>query len=321
MDWHALLDAQELAQLLPAEYARYAEPVCEGLAVFLGGLPEQRQQELAARQVALRPGVTLAERLGELAHQCPVLHKLGQSLARDPRLECLPSTVTVAQLQQAAERALGPLKALDLELEGPALAEASVAVVVPFRRRSAPDVRGVLKLLKHGVEPRLECELELLARVGAHLDEQCDRLGLPAIDYRERFEEISEKLVAEIQFEHEQRHLELAQRLYANDAHVQIPRLYRQWCTPRATAMERLEGKKVTDHALVGAEAARLGSQVTRALVSRPLLAAGEEAIFHCDPHAGNLMLAPDGRLAVLDWGLVSHLTEEERAAMTQLLL
>ncbi|HMO85189.1 MAG TPA: AarF/UbiB family protein, partial [Lacipirellulaceae bacterium] len=252
MDWHALLDAQQLAQLLPAEYARYAEPVGEGLAVFLGGLPEQRQQELAARQVALRPGVTLAERLGELAHQCPVLHKLGQSLARDPRLapalraqlrplECLPSTVTVAQLQQAAERALGPLKALDLELEGPALAEASVAVVVPFRRRSAPDVRGVLKLLKHGVEPRLECELELLARVGAHLDEQCDRLGLPAIDYRERFEEISEKLVAEIQFEHEQRHLELAQRLYANDAHVQIPRLYRQWCTPRATAMERLE--------------------------------------------------------------------------------
>ena len=72
---------------------------------------------------------------------------------------------------------------------------------------------------------------------------------------------------------------------------------------------------------MFGAEAARLGSQVTRALVSRPLLAAGEEAIFHCDPHAGNLMLAPDGRLAVLDWSLVSRLTEEERAAMTQLLL
>jgi ubiquinone biosynthesis protein len=60
---------------------------------------------------------------------------------------------------------------------------------------------------------------------------------------------------------------------------------------------------------------------VARALVARPLFAHGESVIFHCDPHAGNLMHAADGRLAILDWSLVARLAETERTLLTQIMI
>jgi ubiquinone biosynthesis protein len=44
-------------------------------------------------------------------------------------------------------------------------------------------------------------------------------------------------------------------------------------------------------------------------------------AMFHCDPHAGNLFYTHDGRLAILDWSLIGHLSEAERVAMGQIIL
>jgi ubiquinone biosynthesis protein len=168
----------------------------------------------------------------------------------------------------------------------------------------------------------LACELELLGRVGVHLDERCCELRIPELDYRASFDQVRTKLANEIRLDDEQHHLALAQRLYAEDSDVQIPRLFAEHCTPRVTAMERIFGVKITDHDL-NSDAAkrRLANRTVRALISRPLFAAGDAAIFHCDPHAGNLMHARDGRLAILDWSLITRLSESERVTLTELIL
>jgi len=44
-------------------------------------------------------------------------------------------------------------------------------------------------------------------------------------------------------------------------------------------------------------------------------------AMFHSDPHAGNLLYTHDGQLAILDWSLVGHLGEAERILMGQIVL
>jgi ubiquinone biosynthesis protein len=55
--------------------------------------------------------------------------------------------------------------------------------------------------------------------------------------------------------------------------------------------------------------------------VAEPIFSRSHRAMFHCDPHAGNLLYTCDGRLAILDWSLVGHLGEAERIAMGQLAL
>lgn len=318
MDWDVAIDEAELAALMPGEYARFAVPVKAGLVVFLRGLPEPRQRAIVAEQAAFGVAAPLAQRLGRLAQACPVLHKLGQVLARDPRLapelrahlrelESLPPKLPWDVVECTVARELRTLLR-ELVLEQPAMAEASVAVVVGFTERGGERRSGVLKLLKPGIEERLHEELTLLGRVGAHLDERCVELGLPALDYREAFHQVRDKLAAEALLANEQHHLRAAARLYADDRDVVMPRLFAEYCTPRMTAMQRVYGVKITDAHRHGVAARRrMGTLVARALVSRPMFARNDEGLFHCDPHAGNLMATPDGRAAILDWSLTAR--------------
>ena len=76
----------------------------------------------------------------------------------------------------------------DIELSAHPLAEASVAVVLPFTwqgKRSRDPQHGVFKVLKPGVEERLFEELEIWVELGAFLEERCEHHGLPRLDYAE----------------------------------------------------------------------------------------------------------------------------------------
>jgi ubiquinone biosynthesis protein len=176
-------------------------------------------------------------------------------------------------------------------------------------------------VLKPGVEERLEQELELLGRVGAHLDERCADLGIPPLDYEESFQQVREKLRHEVRLDLEQHHLARARAFYEGEPRVQVPALLAH-CTPRVTAMERVTGGKVTEHGLRSrGERRRLADLVVEALVARPLYSRDSRALFHGDPHAGNLFLTADGRLALLDWSLAGDLGERERIALGQVVL
>jgi ubiquinone biosynthesis protein len=329
VNWDRLIDADALAALLPGEYARFARPIHGALAVFLSGLPATHQEAVLADQAALPPTATTSERLFALARSCPALHKLGQILARDRRLapdlrrrlqglESLTPAVPLATIKDTLTRELGPLERLGVTLAPAALAEASVAVVVPFRRRAPGE--GVFKVLKPGIEERLEQELELLERVGSYLDQGCDEFGIPKIDYREAFQQVREKLREETRLNLEQRHLARARAFYAGEPRVQIPALF-EYCTPRVTAMERVTGRKVTEHGGDAAGRRGLPDLLVEALIARPIFARDSRAPFHADPHAGNLFLTDDRRLAVLDWSLVGWLGDAERVGVVQLLL
>jgi ubiquinone biosynthesis protein len=240
-------------------------------------------------------------------------------------LESLRPSLSWETIQCVLAQELGPLKRLGVMLLPPALAEASVAVVVPFRYDPVPrgelPREGVFKILKPGVEERLQQELELLGQVGSYLDQRCEDFQLPQLDYRESFEQVRDKLRHEVRLDREQRHLTLARTLYVEESRVQVPALFDP-CTPRVTAMERVVGRKVTEHGLESrGEKCRLAGLVLGALVARPIFRRASQTLFHADPHAGNLFLTTDRRLAILDWSLVGSLGERERIAMVQITL
>lgn len=332
-DFCAMLD---FGALVPDAYARYRPAVADGISFFLANLSEARGAEILAGQLALPHATSLGERLVAIAECCPALHKLCQVLARDrrlppdlrallQRLETMPPRrESVAALHAALQRQLGPLAALDVCVDEPPLAEASVAIVQPFRWRDPAtegERHGVFKLLKDGIEERLEEELDLLARVGARLDERCRHYGLPAIDYAASFARVRALLSGEVRLDNEQAHLREARVAYAAMPSVLVPQVF-AFSTPRLTAMERVFGRKVTDVRDLGTRARRkLASLIADALLAQPVWLGTGAGLFHADPHAGNLVATVDGRLAILDWSLTGRLAKDEQVAMTQILL
>jgi ubiquinone biosynthesis protein len=119
----------------------------------------------------------------------------------------------------------------------------------------------------------------------------------------------------EIRLDEEQRHLSAARKFYADEPDILIPRVL-PWCTPRVTAMERVFGTKVNDADLSVAQRDALAETVVRALLAKPFWTRADPAVFHGDLHGGNLLVADDGRLAVLDWSLVAHVSKADREAL-----
>ena len=333
MEWDTLLNEGGFAELLPEEYSHLAIPVREALVGFLEGLGDARQAEILQAQAGLSSSAPLEERLGVLAKSCPVLHKLGQVLGRDQRLseelrehlrplESLPPSIPWEAIQAELTRELGDPSSMGLELVPPAIAEASVAVVVPFQyARSPGKPQGVFKVLKPGIIDRLNEELDLLQGVGKHLEESCERLGIPQLAYQEVFQQVREKLQEEVNLEHEQERLTLARGFYANEPRVQIPEVY-EFCTSKVTSMERVWGAKIADMSdSCSVRRQKLTETIAEVLLAAPMFSATGEALFHGDPHAGNLLWTSDDRLGVLDWSLVGKIEKQDRIAVVQLLL
>ena len=125
-------------------------------------------------------------------------------------------------------------------------------------------------------------------------------------------------------FRGEQKTLVEAWGLYQSMRDVRVPRLIRPLCTPRITALTEERGVKVTNAAfrLPAVRRQRIAEQVVEALVAVPLFASQQEAIFHGDPHAGNLLYdSHSGELTIIDWALRERLTREQRRHLALLFL
>jgi ubiquinone biosynthesis protein len=332
----ALLREQVAAShLLPRIYARYRPVLADGLCFFLERLPAKRLRRIFVAQMRLPGSTPIAERVVALLHHVPTLHKLGQVMARDrrldaafrtqlQRLESFEARSSRAAILQWLDRELPARGRTGLQFGSRPLAEGSVAVVMPFvwQNSSARTPRhGVFKVLKPGIGKLLAEDLAIWKLLGEFLDEECERYDLPALDYRETFGTVRDLLVHEVKLDVEQRNLAEAAAEYASAACVRIPLLL-PFCTPRLTAMERIEGDTITARlARNGAGLATLAPVLAEALVARPMFSARPAALFHADPHAGNLLVTPEGQLALLDWSLVGRLSKRHRIGVAQLLL
>lgn len=322
--------------ILPAHMAHYRPMIQEAMGFFVSRLPAARQAEIAATQAALPTDADDVARLIALMHCCPSLHKLGQVVARhrglDPdvrtrlqRLEMFKPSGPIDEIRRIIHEDLNRLGvAEDVQIAESAIAEASVAIVVPIawhRTPSGPRQQGVLKVRKPGIEEKLAEELAILAELADHFDSRHGEMDFPAIDYRETFETVRELLAQEVRLDVEQKNIAEAVGRFAHRRDVWIPRLL-PFCTPRITAMERISGQKVTQIGELPHWRLRgMARTIVDALIADTVFSKDGPAIFHADPHAGNLFATEEGKLAILDWSLTGRLSKADRVAVSQVLL
>ena len=325
----------DLSPLVPEIYQEYLPVIEDAFTFFLDRLSLKRVAEVLAGQLNLPQDAGMPERLVTLLGQFPTLQKLAQIMARDRRLapslrrylqllESMEPVTPLSTLRLIIQRELGHRTASRLQFAARTLAEASVAVVVPFsipEQKAAEPIEGVLKVLKPGIAERLEEEIAIWPALAPYLDGRCAHYRLPSLNYADTLEAVKDLLANEVQLDQEQAHLAAAAKLYAGCKYVQIPSLL-PFCTRHITAMERISGTKVTeaDH-LPDEVRQKLASSIIESLIAQPVWSADFTALFHADPHAGNLFLTEDGRLAILDWSLVGRLGKAERVHTMQIIL
>jgi ubiquinone biosynthesis protein len=326
-DWIAGIVPVEV--LIPDRFRHWRPLVRDAIQFVFSNLSDHRLAAKLAEQIGLPPETPAEARLLTLIGKMPGLQKLGQVLARDRRLARSLRTalselengmrdVTWGQIRGIITRQLGRrLKKYDVEVEPRILAEASVSAVVRFTWRSPgrENERGVFKVLKPYVPDCFSEDMTLLQNLGEFLTSREGGYKFSTRDARETLADVRLLLEHELDFTREQATLLDAYRLYRSNLFIRIPRLIQPLCTPVITAMSEESGVKVTD-ALRSwpLRRRRIADQLIEALLAVPLFAPQDNAIFHGDPHAGNLMYdEPNRELIVLDWALAARLSLEER--------
>jgi predicted unusual protein kinase regulating ubiquinone biosynthesis (AarF/ABC1/UbiB family) len=192
----------------------------------------------------------------------------------------------------------------------------AVASLGQVHRARTSDGEDVAVKVQHpGVADAVEADLRNLGLVGPLVK----RLA-PAFDAGAVLDEIRERISDELDYELEAQHQRRLERLFRGHPHVRLPRVHTNLSTRRVLVTEYVEGPRADEIRRLGhAERDRIGEIAFRfffGLVWRDGAVAG-------DPHPDNCILCPDGRLCLLDFGLLRDLDadylEGERAVMRAL--
>ena len=250
-----------------------------------------------------RLGATFLK-FGQLLGSSPGL--FGEVVAAEFRgtLDAGPA-VPFVTVKRAIEKELGrPLDRLFASFEEKPMAAASLAVV---HRAVTPEGRPVaVKVLRPGVERRVATDLAVMRPLIGFLGRQVP-VGLLEV-LPGAVDGLGEQISEELDLRNEARSMAwFAERLVplGLDA-LKIPDVVPSLSGRRVLTMELLDGVPVDD--LGGIE--RLGADAP-ALVKQLVLGWFATALctgaFHGDCHAGNLLVLRDGRLGLLDWGIVGR--------------
>lgn len=268
-----------------------------------------------------KQAVWLKEKLIELG---PTFIKMGQSMGTRADLLPLPFVKELGTLvdqvppfendvafsiieHELAKKITQVYAEFDLE----PVAAASLGQVYRARLHSGEEV--AVKVQRPNLEATIRGDIVILKRVAKfaerfpQLNENADWIGM--------LREFDVTIHEEMDYVAEGRNAERFRENFQNWSNIHVPQIHWHATTKKVLTMEFIHGTKVTDLE----EQARRNispAKVNRLLIKTYLKQLLEDGFFHADPHPGNLLVMPDGRLAFFDFGMVGRITPQLQAKM-----
>jgi ubiquinone biosynthesis protein len=261
----------------------------------------------------------------------PTFVKLGQILST--RTDLLPESI-IAELT-TLQNNVEPLPFSELEgqlvktlgkdwrarfasFDETPLASASIAQVhratLPAGEAGQPDKQVALKIQRPGVRPKIESDLGILYAIAGWVEEAIDEAQ--AMDLRGVITDFTKSISQELDFKIESRNIERFQRNFAALDNVVFPAVYDELSSTEVLCMEYLEGRKFSD--VLGAGEST--DAIVRVYFDVAYKMLFHDGFFHGDLHPGNVIMLPDGRLGVLDCGMVGRLSPAMKEKLVDIL-
>jgi predicted unusual protein kinase regulating ubiquinone biosynthesis (AarF/ABC1/UbiB family) len=255
----------------------------------------------------------LVETLGDLKGAAM---KLGQAASMDPDLFPPEVRAVLARLQNEAppmafERVAAVLEEelggspdeLFAEFSREPMAAASLGQVHRARLRDGRDV--VVKVQYPGIDQALRSDIDNLGLVVKTM-----ALAHRALDGRQYFHELAEELAHELDYSREGRLAREFARASAGLPDIVVPEIIDERTSTRVLTMQHIPGQTLKTFLTSqpdNAERLRVSGLLVRAIHGAFLV----DGTVHADPHPGNFMVMPDGKLGVLDFGSVKRFSRE----------
>ncbi|MEM6992755.1 MAG: AarF/ABC1/UbiB kinase family protein [Myxococcota bacterium] len=256
-------------------------------------------------------GKRLVSALTELG---PTFVKLGQILST--RTDVFPASI-IEELTTLQDR-VGPVPFEEIEgqlirhlgkdyrdhfeeFDEEPLASASIAQV---HRATLKDGRKVaLKIQRPGVQPKITSDLGILYAIAGWVEEAIDEAK--AMDLRGTITDFTKSIMQELDFNIEARNLHRFKRNFAAMDAVVFPGVIDELSSGEVLCMEFLDGRRFSEVIEAGEDTA----PVVKVYFDAAYQMLFHDGFFHGDLHPGNVMALPEGRLGILDCGMVGRLS------------
>ncbi len=265
----------------------------------------------------------------DLEKMGPTFIKVGQLLSTRPDLLAQPYLDSLSRLQDSVD----PFSFADVEaivedelklriskgfasFESTPLGAASLAQVHRAELRDGRQV--VVKVQRPEIREQVIEDLSILEGMVGLVAKHSDLGRRFAVDAM--FIEFRRSMVRELDFRREAKNLETIGRHLEEYPLLLVPQPVNDYSTSRVLTMDRIEGKNVSSLTPL----ARLeldGDALAESLIKGYLDLILIHGVFSADPHPGNLLVTPDGKLALIDMGMVAYLTPQTQDHALRLLV
>ena len=171
-----------------------------------------------------------------------------------------------------------------------------------------------VKVQRPDLRERITIDLYILRNLAGWVQKKVKRVKSDLVGI---LDELGDRIFEEMDYIHEGENAERFFQLYSHIKDIYIPKIYWEYTNRRVLTMEWINGTKLTQTEEINAQGidARYLIQVGVQCSLRQLL---EHGFFHADPHPGNLLATPDGKLAYLDFGMMSEIQPAQRYGLIE---